>query len=362
MSHPPLPRVPRADYLVWAKHRPQPAFDLARSDVDGPALDGLPGWRAALEVKGANSEGWPPLVDAIAARYGVGPEQVATATGTSGANFLVCAALLRPGDDVLVESPAYDPLLAVPQMLGARTIRFERRFDEGFRLVPARVAAAMTPATRLIIVTSPHNPCGVTTDEATLKEVGEIAHQHGAHVLADEVYLDALPGQRRRPAAMLGPAFITTSSLTKAYGLSGLRCGWALAPPDVAEEIRRMRDLTDGLGAVIAERASAVAFAHLDELASRAHAVTSQNLETFDRFMGGTPALEWVKPHGGTVAFPRLRSRESADALVDELVARHDTIVVPGRFFESPEHFRVALGVRADVFGGGLAAIAAALR
>jgi DNA-binding transcriptional MocR family regulator len=155
---PALRPVPRADYLLWAKRRPHPFNDLARSDVNGPALDDLPGWRAALEVSGNNDEGWPPLVESIAARYGVAADHVATATGTSGANFLVCAALVRPGDDVLVEAPAYDPLLAVPRMLGARTIRFERRFEDGFRVDPARVAAAMTPATRLIILTSPHNP------------------------------------------------------------------------------------------------------------------------------------------------------------------------------------------------------------
>jgi aspartate/methionine/tyrosine aminotransferase len=354
--------VPRAEYLLWAKRRPHPANDLARSDVSGPALDDLPGWREALEVSGRNDEGWPPLIDAIAARYGVGADHVATATGTSGANFLVCAALLRPGDDVLVEWPAYDPLLAVPEMLGARVVRFERRFDEGFRIDPGRVAAAMTPATRLVVITSPHNPAGTVTDAEALRAIGRIAATSGARVLVDEVYLDVAVQRTCPPAVTLGPAFVSTSSLTKCYGLSGLRCGWALAEPAVAEEIRRMRDLTDGTGSIVAERASAVAFAHLPALLERSRAVLADNTARFERFMAETPVLEWVKPDGGTVAFPRLRSGESADALAEDLIARHETAVVPGRFFAADAHFRVALGIRPEVLDRGLAAISTALR
>lgn len=354
--------VPRADYLLWAKRRPHPVNDLARSDVNGPSLDDLPGARAALELSGRNDEGWPPLIDAIARRYGVNANQVATATGTSGANFLVCAALLRPGDDVLVEYPAYDPLLAVPRMLGAGINRFERPFDEGFIVDPGRVAAAMTPATRLIVITSPHNPAGVLTGADTLIEIGRIAERHGARVLVDEVYLDAALGTTCPPAATLGPVFVSTSSLTKVYGLSGLRCGWALADPAVAEEIRRMRDLTDGSGSVVAERAATVAFQHLAAIAASSRAVLTANLSRFEQFVRDTPALEWVRPDGGTVAFPRLRSGEPADALADRLLARYDTAVVPGRFFEAPAHFRAALGIKPDVLARGLVAIGAALR
>ena len=100
-------------------------------------------------------------MERIAAHYGVEPAGVATATGTSGANFLVCAALLQPGDDVVVEQPAYDPLLAVPRLLGANLVRFDRRFEDGFRLDLERIDAALTPRTRLVIVTNPHNPTGV---------------------------------------------------------------------------------------------------------------------------------------------------------------------------------------------------------
>ena len=353
--------VPRADYLLWAKRRPHPANDLARSDVVACTLDDLPGAREALELTGRNDEGWEPLVEKVAAHHGVSPGQVATATGTSGANFLVCAALLRPGDDVLVEQPAYDPLLAVPRLLGANLVRFERRFDDGFRLDLDRVAAAMTPRTRLIILTNPHNPTGILTGAHDLRALAELAERRGCYVLADEIYLDAVAGPRQPVAATLSARVITTSSLTKAYGLAGLRCGWALADRRISEEIRRARDLVDGTGSVLAERAAAAAFEALPALAVRAQAILAPNLARFAAFIAAQPALEWVVPAGGTVAFPRLRAADTADDFADRLLARFQTAVVPGRFFEAPAHFRVALGIRSDELERGLEAIGLAL-
>jgi hypothetical protein len=321
----------------------------------------LPGAREALELSGRNDEGWEPLVNRIAARYGVRSDQVATATGTSGANFLVYAALLRPGDDVLVERPAYDPLLAAPAMLGANLVRFERRFEDGFKLDLGRVAAALTPRTRLIVVTNPHNPTGVLSGAGDLRGLGELAERHGCYVLADEIYLDAVSGAVPAVAAALSPRIITTASLTKAYGLAGLRCGWAIANEGLCEEIRRARDLVDGTGSVLAERAAAIAFDVLPALAARARAILAPNFGRFEAFMAGQRALEWVAPPGGTVAFPRLRSTVSADAFADRLLRDFETAVVPGRFFDAPAHFRVALGIPGELLERGLQAIGRAL-
>jgi len=354
--------VPRADYLLWAKRRPHPANDLGRSDVVACTLDELPGARAALELSGRNDEGWGPLVDRVAVRYGMRTDQVATATGTSGANFLVCAAILHPGDDVLVERPGYDPLLAVPRLLGANVIRFERRFEDGFRLDLARIEAAMTPRTRLIIVTNPHNPTGVLSGTAEMRALGALAERHGCYVLADEIYLDGIDGLPQAVAATFSPRIVSTSSLTKVYGLAGLRCGWALADTVLCEEFRRVRDLVDGTGSVLAERAAAIAFDHLPGLAARARGILGPNLALFGEFLANQPSLEWVRPRGGTVAFPRLRGVVSADAFTDRLLREFETAVVPGRFFEAPSHFRVALGIPRDILERGLDAIGGALR
>src|SRR5450759_2752628 len=269
---PPRPEIRyHAPYMEWAKTRPSPEYDLAGSNILACSLDDLPGAREAVALGGANDNGYRPLVEAIGRRYGVNPDLVTTAGGKAGADFLVFAALLEPGDDVLVERPGYDPLLGAARMFGARTIRFDRAFDSGFALDPDRVRHAMTPRTKAIVITSPHNPTGVPADPAALDDIGRIAERAGAHVVVDEVYRD-LTGDRTPPAAARGDVFLTTSSLTKSYGLSSLRAGWVIASPALSYRVRRARDVVDGTGSIVAERLATLAFEPLDALTARARA------------------------------------------------------------------------------------------
>ena len=349
-----------APYLEWAKRRPSAAYDLATSNILPCSIEDLPGARDAIDVSGNNEYGYPPLLQAIAARYGVDAGQVTTATGASGANFLACAALVEPGDDVLVEQPAYDPLMAAARMLGARVIRFERVFEDGFALDPGRVERAMTSRTKLVIVTSPHNPSGALTDLSALRAVGRVAEQAGAHVLVDEVYLDAAASDRPAAAAM-GDAFVTTSSLTKSYGLGGLRCGWVLSSSPVAARLQRARDVVEGSGSIVAERLASLAFARLDHLTARARALLDTNGALVRAMLSERPDLEWVDPGGGTIVFPRIAGVRDSTQFAERLLAEYRTAVVPGRYFEAPAHFRLGFGGRTEPLRHGLAALAAAL-
>ena len=164
-----------APYLEWAKQRPSARFDLAGSNISSCTIDDLAGARDALDLSGRNDNGYEPLVEAIARRYGVGAGQVATANGAAGANFQAFAAVLEPGDDVILERPGYDPLVGAARLLGANVVRFERRFEDGFALNPDEVARALTPRTRLVVVTSPHNPTGALADRAALEAIGHLA-------------------------------------------------------------------------------------------------------------------------------------------------------------------------------------------
>lgn len=348
-------------YVAWMKRAPEVEYNLMGSNLLHCGVDDLPGARERLALDGFHEEGYEPLLEAIGTRYGVEPGQVSLATGASGANFLVCGALLSPGDEIVVERPAYDPLLGVPRFLGARIRRFDRVFEEGFQVNPERVAAAVTPATRLIFITNLHNPTGALTPVESLVAVGEVAESVGARVLVDEVYLESIPGQEVEPAAGISPTFISTSSLTKAYGLSGLRAGWALASADLTERIRRVRDVVDGVGAFPSELLALIAFEHLPDLKARARGILGPNFQLLKEFMESRPDLEWVPPVGGSVAFPRIPGTEDATPIVTALRERHGVGVVPGDFFEAPAHFRVALGGSHEVLAGGLQRLAEGL-
>ena len=298
-------------------------------------------------------------MEAIGARYGVDPDRVTTAGGTSGANFLVYGALLEPGDEILVERPGYDPLLGAARMFGARTIRFDRSFADGFALDPERVRHAMTPRTKLIAITSPHNPTGVAADPAALDEIGRMAAAAGAHVLVDEVYRD-VTGDAAPPAATRGDVFITTSSLTKSYGLASLRAGWIVASPDVSYRARRARDVVDGTGSIVAERLAVLAFEHLDTLYLRARAILSRNKALADGFLAARPELEWV-PSAGTIVFPRIKGMADSQPFIDRVLREHHTALGPGRFFDAPAHFRLGYGGDTEKIRAGLARVSAVL-
>jgi aspartate/methionine/tyrosine aminotransferase len=356
-----------APYMEWAKTRPAARFDLAGSNIQACRVDEIPGVLEAVGFDGHNENGYGPLIEAIAARYGVETTQVTTAQGASGANFLACAALLEPGDEVLVETPGYDPLFGAPRLLGARVNPFVRDFNDGFALDPDRVERSLTPRTRLVIVTNPHNPSGVLADPEALEAIGQIARAHGAHVLLDEVYLDIAQTSVEDPAveadrtfARRGDVFVCTNSLTKSYGLSGLRCGWILSSNDVAERIRRTRDVVDGTGSILSERLAVVAFTHLDGLLNRATWLMAKNRPLIHDFLRSRTDLAWA-PSSGTVVFPRLRNVVDTTGFAERLLEERQTAVVPGRFFQVPAHVRVGFGGPTETLRSGLQALAAAL-
>jgi aspartate/methionine/tyrosine aminotransferase len=346
--------------MEWAKSRLPARFDLAISNVLTCTIDDLPGAPGALALSGPNDNGYPPLLEAIARRYGVTSARITTAQGASGANFLVYAALLSPGDDVLVERPGYDPLVGAARLLGANVVHVDREFDEGYALDPGHVRAAMTPRTKLVVVTSPHNPTGALSAADALEEIGRLAAAQGATVVVDEVYLDATDSAPPT-AASHGDQFVVTSSLTKSYGLAGLRCGWILSSADIAARLRRARDVVDGTGSIVAERLSVVAFEHLEALRTRASTLLAVNRPLVVKFLEGRTDLEYVPPAGGTVVFPRIRGCADTTGFAERLLAKRETAVVPGHFFQAPQHFRLGFSGSTESLQGGLERLAAAL-
>lgn len=354
------PRTMASAYMHWAKNQPPARFHLASSEVAHFPLDRLGIEIADLELDGASYYRYPPLRRAIAAREGVDPDMVVMADGASMANFLAMAALIAPGDEVLVEQPTYEPMLAAARFLGADVVRFARRAEDGFALDPDAVAAAMSPRTRLILVTNLHNPSGAFAGEAALRRIGALADRAGARILVDEVYRDSAFDRAPRSAAHLGPAFASTSSLTKVYGLSGLRCGWILAEPALAERMWRLNELMGVAQAHQAERLGCIALARLDEVAAGTRELLERNRALANAFYAGRDDLDIVPPAAGITAFPRLRGG-NVDRLHDLLRARYETSIVPGRWFEAPDHFRIGIGGPTDMVEEGLARLGAAL-
>ena len=349
----------RSAYLEWAKLHSGAKYNLATSGLDGFPLAQLPVRVEDLEISIGGSYGYPPLQERLAKKNDVPVECVVAANGTSMANHLAMAALINPGDEVLIEQPVYDPLLTVAQYLGAKVLRFMRRFENGFALDPAEVEKTITPRTRLVVVTNLHNPTGARATDAQVRAIGEIAKKRGAYVLVDEVYLDACFDHNARSAFHLGENFIVTSSLTKAFGLSGLRCGWVLAPPPLAERMWRINDLYGVIPAHVAELLSVIALDHVDKIAEYARTRLQANRPVLQRFLDSRRDLAAI-PAIGTTAFPRLASGKVGD-LCRLLREKYQTSVVPGHFFEMPDHFRIGIGGNPELLQEGLRRLGHAL-
>src|SRR6185295_3307228 len=286
--------------------------------------------------------GYQPLREAIAARYRVSPAQVfAISGGTSFANWVAALALLDgcgSGTEVIVERPTYEPLLRIPQALGHRVRRLDRRFDDGYAIDLDRFASLVTTRTRLAIVSNLNNPTGARIPMATLRAMAAMLARVKAYLLVDEVYLECLFRGRPESCVHAGPNVLTTNSLTKAYGLDGLRAGWILGPAPLVARAGCINDLMANNSVAPGEQMALAAFRRLRAIDRRAHEILDPNLERVGRFFAGESRLKVFMPQGGNVVFPRLPAGIDGDLLTEHLVKRYSTLVVPGSFFESPRH------------------------
>jgi aspartate/methionine/tyrosine aminotransferase len=352
-------------YMRWAKEHAAARYNLANSGLVGCTTADLAFEPSDLLINAPDAssrDGYPPLKEAIAAEYGVTPRQVVLAEGTSGANFLAFSALVQPGDAVLVEQPAYEPLLAALGFLGARIERFARRFVDGYRPDFGEIRKRLAEGVRLVVLTNPHNPTGVLLSVEDVAEIGGLAAEVGALVLVDEVYRDTWFEEAPASHVHLGPHFLATSSLTKSYGLSGLRCGWILAAEDLADRMRHAYDLMAAAGSMPGQSLATAAFRQLPRFAARSRAILDPNIELVHAFLKEhEEQLECVVPERSMTVFPRLRNEEDSEPLHDRL-RQLETSIVPGRFFEAPRHFRLGFAVRTADVAGGLERLGRVLR
>jgi aspartate/methionine/tyrosine aminotransferase len=351
-----------SDYMRFAKLDTAATYGLSNSGVADCVLADLGVTLDDVALHGPNPYGHVPLLERIATRFGIQPAHVVTAGGASFANHLALAAMISPGDEVLIEDPTYELITAALGYFQADVRRFERRPEDAWRLDVDDIAARLTDRTRLVVLTNLHNPSGALATEAEIAAIAAAADRVGARVLIDEVYLELMfrSGEARtafRPEGNI----VVTSSLTKAYGLSGLRCGWILAPAELAQRMWRLNDLFAVLPPHIAECLSVVAFDRLPALRARANAMIDANRAAYMELLGDHPALDQALCDQGTTVFPRLKVGDG-DALYRRMMGEFDTSIVPGRFFGRPDHIRVGLGGHPARTRIGLERLDAALR
>ncbi|HZU44984.1 MAG TPA: aminotransferase class I/II-fold pyridoxal phosphate-dependent enzyme [Terriglobales bacterium] len=347
-------------YLAWAKLHSGARFNLSSSGILDYPLSELPVKIEDLDIGGTGPYGYEPLMERLAAKTGAPRESIVYTFGTSMANFVALTALVHRGDEVLVERPTYDPLLTILEHIGAKVSRFERRAEKGFKIGLGELERKLTPQTRLVVLCNLHNPSSAFIDENAMLQVGEMAAKIGARVLVDEVYLETLFDHPVPSAFHLGENFVITSSLTKAYGLSGIRCGWVLAQPELVQRMWQIVDFTYGSPVHPAELLAVIALDNLDRVRHRARTILETNRILINEFLARHPELDCPASTVGTTIFPRLKLGRTAEFL-KMLRDQFDTSVVPGDFFEQPLHFRIGFGGATEMVRDGLDRVSTAL-
>lgn len=333
----------RSSYMEFAKLHSGAKYNLATSGVMGYPLRELPVKIEDLEINGPSIYGYKPLVERIARKNGVATENVVYSIGTSMANALAFAACTEPGDEVLTETPGYELIDSALKFFGTEVRTYDRRFEDGYGVDIKEIERKLTRRTRLIVITNLHNPSGVLTNNATLKQVGELARGVGARVLVDEVYLEAMFAEKPASSYHLDPkTFVVTNSLTKAFGLSGIRCGWVLADPELVDRMWHIADVCYGIPAHPAEQLGCVALDNLGKVATRAKSILDTNRAAINQFFDSRKELDVVRNQYGTTYFPRL-SKGTVEALHKHLREKYETSFVPGSYFGQPQHFRLGI-------------------
>lgn len=340
-------------YIGWAKEHHGVTYNLASSGLPGPTLNDLVDNPREILLSGDHENGWRPLMERIAQRYEVTTEQVVPVHSASFANHLACALLLDPGDEVLVEEPAYEPLVSLPKYFNTTVKRFSRSPEQNYQPDPLKIGKQLSGKTKLIILSDLHNPSGVLLDKEKLQRIVDLAEDYEFHLLIDEVYLEFLYPQGARTAANLSDQVITTRSLTKAFGLDDIRVGWIIAEASRAEKIRKLQDLFMTSMASPSERIGAIALDKADEMLEQNLELLSHNVVLVKQFVENHDELSWQAPKYGSVGFIKYEP-ESVDELVGHALKNYDTLVAPGRFFDMPDYFRIGWGLPTEILEKGL--------
>jgi aspartate/methionine/tyrosine aminotransferase len=309
-----------------------------------------------------------PLRELIAADQSeLTADDVLITGGAATALFIVSTSLLGASDHLVVVRPNYATNLETPRAIGCSVTCIDLKFEADFRLDFEQLAAEITPRTRLVSVTCPHNPSGVMFTADELHRLVALTKASGCYLLVDETYRDLSYDGPLPLAATLGSHVISVSSLSKAYGIPGIRVGWLICrDPKLKETFLAAKEQISICGSVIDEWIAEQVLARRSSILEPTLAEMRERRQLVGEWIKREPLLECAPPQGGVVCFPHMKEEPpgGTEAFYRRLLQTHGAYVGPGHWFEMPDtFFRLGYGwpTRAEL-EAGLAAISLALR
>ena len=295
------------------------------------------------------SPGAPWLREAIAAIYKqVKSDDVLVLAAAEEGIFVLYHALVGPGDHVIVETPCYESSLEVARSTGAQVTEWRRVYENGWLHDVAALEKLIQPNTKVIYINTPHNPTGLLMPANVFKQVLDLAASRNIIVFSDEVYreLEHDPAMRLPAACEVYEHAVSLGSMSKSYGLPGLRLGWfASRDAKILKRCLEFRYYTTICNSAPSEFLTALALRHRDVLVQRNLQIVLRNLPLLDAFLRQRSHLfEWVKPNASPIGFVRLKPQRDVLAFCEDVVRESGVLLLPGTVYDQPRHIRFGYG------------------
>lgn len=341
-------------------------YDVGESAIKFLKLQDLDFDLNAVDLRYGHHTGAPGLRQALSREYdGLTKDDILVTSGGAEAIFSICVALLRPGDHVIVEHPNYPSTYEVPRGLACDVELFRLEFEAGFEPDLDRLEKSIRPNTKLMIFTHPNNPTGSMISKEQHARLIRIAEARKIYLIFDETYRHLTFGEPLPASASLSPYAISIASMSKCYGLPGIRIGWlASRARELHEGVLAVREQVTITNGALSEAIATRVLERKDEFLARARTHVEGNLKIAGAWLEGRADLEWVRPRGGVVASPRLREGRVADpeALYRTIAVDQQVFVIPGRCFDMDNRFfRLGFGGRPEELTEGLRRVGLAL-
>ena len=325
-------------------------YNLTESSVSDRKISDLGFTLEDMTLFYGDHAGHPGLREKIASISGenITPDDVLITAGAAGALFIIATSLLEKGDHLVVERPNYSTNIETPRAIGADISFLDLVFEEGFALDTSRIASMIRPETKYVSLTSPHNPTGTVMTINDLKNTIDLVEHKGCRLLVDETYREMTFGEPLPVAASLSKKAISVSSLSKTYGIPGIRTGWIVCRDrELMETLLSAKEQIGICGSVVDEEIAYRALLGREEWLKSNNLHISEAFSITRDWMKNQTEFEWVEPSGGVVCFPRISSELNMD--MDDfyriLNEKYGTYVGPGHWFEMPRRFmRVGYG------------------
>jgi aspartate/methionine/tyrosine aminotransferase len=358
------------DEWIRRKYASDPPIEFDLASSTGPVWtyrellaleDGLSDRLLDTPLFYTNPRGAPELREAIAGMQGVVPEHVHIVTGSSEALLAMFYFAAEPSANVVLPYPEFPAYTAIVESLGIEIRRYHLRAENGFRIDPDEIRAAVDANTRIVLVNSPHNPSGAVLDAAAMEALHDFCAERGVMFVSDEVYHPIYHGAPAPSAARL-PHATVLGDFSKALCLSGLRTGWVVErDAERRNRILRAHNYFTVSTTALTDPLAAAAIRHRDAIYGRAQRITAANLAILDQFFARhADRLQWVRPAGGMTAFPWLADGADGRKFCLEMM-RSGVLIVPGDCFGMPTHFRIGFGASGESFARAVERMDAAM-